>query len=98
MKYKKQINSELKQIARNIPYNKAVIRCANLVQAISFRFTRIPKEVRNRTFTMEGYKGLNFKVEIFEPSDGTEKLPCLIYVHSVIGPLPIIKNLRVCMQ
>jgi len=28
-----------------------------------------------------GYKGHKFKTEIFEPSNGKGKLPCLIYVH-----------------
>lgn len=81
MNYKKQINSELKQIARKVPYNKMVIKCANIFQSISYHLTRIPKEVSNRTITMEGYKGLKFKVAIFEPSNVKEKLPCLIYVH-----------------
>lgn len=81
MKYKKQINPELKQIARKVPYNKVIIKCANIFQVISFRLTRTPKEVVNRNITIEGYKGLKFKVEIFEPSNVKEKLPCLIYVH-----------------
>ena len=81
MNYKKQINSELKHIARNIPYNKVIIKCANIFQTISFHLTRIPKEVTNRTITIKGYKGLKFKVEIFEPSNIKETLPCLIYVH-----------------
>lgn len=81
MKYKKQINPELKQIARKVPYNKVIIKCANIFQAISFHLTRTPKEVINRNITIEGYKGLKFKVEIFEPSNVKEKLPCLIYVH-----------------
>ena len=81
MKYKNQMNPELKQIARNVPYNKAMIKCANIFQVISFHFTTIPKEVMHRNMIIEGYKGLKFKVEIFEPSNGKEKLPCLIYVH-----------------
>lgn len=81
MKYKKQIHSELKQIARNMPYNKVMIKGANLFQVISFRLTMIPKEVVHRYITVEGYKKLKFKVEIFEPSNIKEKLPCLIYVH-----------------
>jgi len=81
MKYKKQINPELKQIARNVPYNKVIIKCANIFQVISFHLARIPKEVINRNIIIEGYKGLKFKVKIFEPSNVKEKLPCLIYVH-----------------
>lgn len=81
MKYKKQLDPELRRLARSIAYNKAVIKCANIFQAISFRFTGVPKEVINKNITLEGHKGLNFKVEIFEPADVKEKLPCLIYVH-----------------
>lgn len=81
MNYKKQIHPELKQIARNIPYNKAIIMCANIFQGISFHLTRIPGEVTNRNIVIEGYKGLKFKVELFEPSNVEEKLPCLIYMH-----------------
>lgn len=80
MKYKNQINPELKKIARNVPYNKAIIKCANIFQVISCRLTTIPKDVTNRNITIKGHKGLKFKVEIFEPSN-KEKLPCLIYVH-----------------
>lgn len=81
MNYKEQINAELQQIAKIIPYNKAIIKCANIYQGISFQLTRVPKEVVNRTITVEGYKGLKFKVDIFEPINEKEGLPCLIYVH-----------------
>lgn len=81
MKYKTQIHSELKPIAINIPYNHAVIKCANIFQMISFHFTRIPKEIIHRYIRIEGYQGLNCKVEIFEPAAVKKKLPCLIYVH-----------------
>lgn len=81
MKYKKQINSELMQIAKNVPYNKMIIKCANIFRVISFNLTRVPREVVDRHITLAGHKGLKFKVEIFEPSNVKEKLPCLIYVH-----------------
>lgn len=81
MKYKKQICPELRQIARNIPYNKTIIKFANIFQVISFHLVTVPEKVMNRTLTIEGYKGLKLKVEIFEPSNVNEKLPCLIYVH-----------------
>lgn len=81
MNYKNQIDPELRQMARNMPYNKPVIKCANIFQNIFFRLTRIPKEVLHRTVTIKGYQDLKFRVEIFEPLDATEKLPCLLYVH-----------------
>lgn len=81
MKYRKQIHPELRKIARNIPYNRAIIQCANIFQAISFHLTTIPKEVSQKNITIEGYKGLKFKAEIFEPSHVKGKLPYLLYVH-----------------
>ncbi len=81
MKYKKRIDPELRRIARNIPYNKAIIKFANIFQVMSFHFTRIPKEVIYRDLAMEGYQGLKLRIETFEPLHGKEKLPCLIYVH-----------------
>jgi len=79
--YKERIDPELWRIARNIPYNKAIIRCANLFLGISFRFTKLPETVHSHRIIMEGHKGLKLNVEMFEPSDGKEKLPCLIYAH-----------------
>lgn len=81
MNYKNQIDPELKYIAKNVPFHKGIISCANIFQTISFRLTRIPKGVANRRITIAGYKGLKLKVEIFEPSNVKEKLPCLIYLH-----------------
>ncbi len=81
MKYKDQIDSELRTIARNIPYNKAIMKFANIYQTISFQFTGIPAGIDHRAVTVEGYEGLKFKTDIFEPSNVKEKLPCLIYAH-----------------
>lgn len=81
MKYKKQIHPQLRHIAKIVPYNKLIIKCANIFQTVSFHLTGIPRGVVNRRFTIAGYKGLNVKVKLFEPSNVKEKLPCLIYVH-----------------
>lgn len=68
MKYRSRIDPELRTIARKIPYNKFLIKCANIFQAVSFRFTKLPQGVVNRRMIVEGYKGLKFRTEIFEPS------------------------------
>lgn len=81
MRYKKQLNSELRRTARNIPYNRAIIRCANIFQVISLHLTAVPEGITHRTVTIAGYRGLTFQTDIFEPSDAAENLPCLIYVH-----------------
>ncbi len=78
---KKQIDSELKHIAVKVPFNKAVIACANPYQAVSFCLTGIPKGVNHRKFVVAGYKGLECRVDVFEPLNGEKSLPALLYVH-----------------
>ena len=76
-----QINSELKHIAVKIPYNKAVIAFANPYLALFLRFTGIPKEVHHRKFSVAGYRGLECKVDVFEPAITAERMPALLYAH-----------------
>ncbi len=81
MKYKALIDPELRGIAKRVPYDRAVIRCANLYQAIAFRLAAVPKGVTHRKCAIKGYQGMEFRVDIFEPSDAKGTLPGLIYVH-----------------
>ena len=81
MNYKDQIDPELRGIAWKIPYNRAIIRCANLFQIISFRLTAVPKDVAHSRITVKGYQGLDVHVDVFQPSNSERKLPCLIYAH-----------------
>lgn len=81
MQYKSRINPELKHIAVKVPYNKVIIMCANVFQALSLYITKIPEKVNRRKFAIAGYRGLKCKVDVFEPSNGKEKLPALLYVH-----------------
>lgn len=81
MNYQNQIDPELRRIARNVPYNRAVIWCANIFLAISLPLTAVPEGVVHKKIAVEGYRGFSFRTDVFEPSDRAEKLPCLIYVH-----------------
>lgn len=81
MQYKSRINPELKHIAVKVPYNKVIIMCANVFQVISLYIIKIPEKVNRRKFAIAGYRGLKCKVDVFEPSNGKEKLPALLYVH-----------------
>lgn len=81
MNDKTQIAPELRQIARKIPYNRAIILCANVFQTVSLRLTAIPEGVAGKTITLAGYRDLSFKTEVFEPAGADETLPCLIYAH-----------------
>lgn len=81
MKYKEWIDPELRRMARNVPYNRLIIRCANIFQALSFHLARVPRGIVSRNIVVEGYRGLKLRVEIFEPVNVKQKLPCLIDVH-----------------
>ena len=81
MEYKQLIDPELRQIAKKIPYNRVIIRCANIYQSISFKLSAMLKGVDGRTIMIVGHRDLPLKVAIFEPSNAKGKLPCLIYVH-----------------
>jgi len=48
MKYKKQIHPEIRRIAKIVPYNKLIIKCANIFQTVSLFLTGIPKGVGPR--------------------------------------------------
>ena len=77
-----------------------MIQWANVFQAVSFHFTKIPKGVTNRSILIKGYQGLPFKTEIFEPSNVTERLPCLMSMEELLAirPPPTTKSSRVYMR
>lgn len=81
MNYKKLIDPELKTIARKTPYNKGVIFFANIFQTIAFALNKVPQEVTEKTIDIKGFNGLKMKVNVFEPKNNEDVLPCLIYVH-----------------
>lgn len=81
MRYKKLIDPELRPFAQNIPYNKPLIYCANLFQTASFHLTNVPQGIVHKSMTRKGYQGLPFRVEQFEPSGASQRLPCLLYIH-----------------
>ncbi len=81
MNYKNLVDPELRPIAQSIPYNRAVIACANFFLPIALRLTPVPKGLRRRVITVNGHKGFAFRAELFEPSDAEGRLPALIDLH-----------------
>lgn len=81
MKYRKQMHPDIRKAAVNIPYNKAIIKPANVFQTVSYALTRLPNGVERKKVRLQGYNGLAFQTEIFAPSNANGVLPCLIYVH-----------------
>ncbi len=81
MDYRKQIHPEFVQIAKNFPYNRGIIACANLFQALCFRLTPVPGDVTHTAVTVAGYQGLSVRADVFEPAGAAGALPGLLYVH-----------------
>lgn len=79
--YKQLIHPDLRKIAQKIPFNVTVIKMAVLAQTLMLKMIRVPSELQCRKVTVKGYEGLDVSVEIFEPKDAAEKLPCLLYLH-----------------
>ena len=81
MDYKNLVDPELKKFAIKMPYNKAFIFGDKLSHGLMSRFAKITPKVTKRTVTIQGYNGLEFRTDIFEPRDVQEMLPALIFIH-----------------
>ena len=81
MKYKNLVDPELKKNAVSIPYNKLTIYGDKVTHGLISRLTKISPDISKRMLVNQGYNGLYFRTEIFEPGDNREKLPALIFIH-----------------
>ena len=81
MKYKNLVDPELKKNAINIPYNKFLIYGDKVTHGLISRLAKTSQDVTKRMLVNQGYNGLNFQTEIFEPRNNHEKLPALVFIH-----------------
>lgn len=81
MDYKDKIDPELRKTARQMPFNRQIIKAGNIYQAAALRLVKIPKGISVQTIETEGYQRLPFKTEIFTPDDAAVPVPALIYIH-----------------
>ena len=81
MDYKDQIDPELRDTARQVPFNRRIIRVGNLYQSAVLKLMKIPGDVAAKTIEIEGYQDKKYKTEIFTPADAKGPMPALIYVH-----------------
>lgn len=81
MNYKKLIDSNLKKIATNPPYNRFMIWTANIYLRIASKIVPIEEGIRCCNIYISGYNNLELNLTIFEPDKHDEPLPCLIYYH-----------------
>lgn len=81
MDYLHLIDPELKRIAKRIPYNKLMIKTANIYQMLAFAFARNPKGIKCKRIVINKNGGMPLKIKIYESAAATDKLPCLLYIH-----------------
>ena len=81
MNYTHLIDPELKSIAKRVPYNKFLIKTANIYQMLAFALTGIPREISCKRIIIREKGRLPLKVAIYEPASAADKLPCLLYIH-----------------
>lgn len=81
MNYTHLIDPELKSIAKRVPYNKFLIKTANIYQMLAFALTGISREISCKRIIIRENGRLPLKVAIYEPASAADKLPCLLYIH-----------------
>ena len=81
MKYKKNIDPELRKNAKSIPYNRPIVAAGNVFQELSWRTTKVPESINETEIKTKGYQGLPVKTTVFSPKCPDEKMPALVYVH-----------------
>lgn len=80
MNYTHLIDPELKSIAKRVPYNKFLIKTANIYQML-VALTGISREISCKRIIIRENGRLPLKVVIYEPVSAADKLPCLLYIH-----------------
>ena len=81
MDYRDKIDPELRKTARQMPFNRQIIKMGNIFQAAALRLMKIPGDVSAQIIETEGYQQLKYKTEIFTPADATGLMPALLYIH-----------------
>ena len=67
MNYTHLIDPELKSIAKRVPYNKFLIKTANIYQMLAFALTGISREISCKRIIIRENGRLPLKVVIYEP-------------------------------
>lgn len=80
-KYEKDIHPDFKSIAYNIPFNVFQMKAAKPILSVMLKATPKPKEITERQVKIRGYQGNVLNINIFEPVQTDQKLPCLLYLH-----------------
>ena len=81
MNYKELVDPELKKGVQSFPYNRFIISAGNIFQDLSWRRTKVPADIKEKTIETDGFGGMPLKISVFSPADSGNDLPALIYVH-----------------
>ena len=81
MKYKNEIDPELRSSARRFPFNEGVIALGNLFQDAGWKVIKAPDEIEEKEIIIPGHEGLPFRMSVFAPKEEKNPVPALLYVH-----------------
>lgn len=75
------INEELVNIAKIIPYNPFIIKVANIYLSLADKLKKTPNGLICKKLTVSGYLNRPVPLEVIEPVNSNEILPAMIYIH-----------------
>ncbi len=81
MNYRKVIDPQLRHVAVNIPFGRAIIGPANAFLSLWCALTPVPRGLSHKHIRITGYGGRKTKVLVLEPCTPGRKRPCLVYIH-----------------
>ena len=79
---KNNIDKELyKYKFLKLPFNKYVLPFLNNILEKSYKKARTLNYIKEKRLSIKGYKDEMIDIDIFEPDNSNNKLPCLVYFH-----------------
>lgn len=78
---KYDINPELKLMAVRLPFNINLLKIAAVFQTLLLKITPVPKAIKRSKYSISGYDGLPLDIEVYEPKNSGDSMPCLLYIH-----------------
>lgn len=81
MNYRILVHPELKSYLSNPVFNKFIIFFVNIYLKLVYNAVPVLRGLKTRFYEIAGYENRIFKVEVFEPEDCKEPLPCVFFIH-----------------
>lgn len=64
-----------------MPFNSMLMKLTSKMLLVQQKKTPVPTGVKHTEIEIKGYEGLKLIVDVFEPENSEEMLPCIVYTH-----------------